>query len=74
MIAMARKQIDLAKILRERGIKCPECHCADLRVGWTEPVGTRIKRHRFCRNCGHGPIVTWEETAETSTDLPANGQ
>lgn len=57
-----RKKWDIAKIHREHGLKCPECHCRDLRVVWTEPLGNRIKRHRYCRNCGYGPIVSWEET------------
>lgn len=64
-----RKKYDIAAIQREQGLKCPECHCRDLRVVWTEPMGNRIKRHRYCRHCGHGPIVSWEESAQTSEQL-----
>lgn len=56
-----RKKYDIAAMQRVQGLQCPQCRCRDLRVKWTEPMGNRIKRHRYCRNCGYGPIVSFEE-------------
>lgn len=48
------------------GVKCPECHCADLPVYGTKRVGNRVKRYRRCRACGFGPIITYEAVADSS--------
>jgi hypothetical protein len=48
---------------RQSGIKCPECHCSDLRTSKTLKIGDLVKRWRYCRNCGEGPIVTFESAA-----------
>lgn len=37
----------------EHGIKCPKCHCRDLRVQNTRPLGNGIRRQRVCRHCQH---------------------
>lgn len=56
-----RKKVPLP--LTTRGIQCPSCHCRDLRVNGTKRIGTRIMRYRYCRHCGQGPIITYEEAA-----------
>lgn len=54
----ARKRVELPTY--SQGIKCPLCHCRDLRVYKTKREGGRIKRYRACRACGHAPIITAE--------------
>jgi len=36
-----------------KGLRCPQCHCTDLRVSWVRGNldGSRT-RARVCRNCG----------------------
>lgn len=46
---------------KPQGMRCPECRCTDLRAYGTRKLGTRTIRYRRCRNCGHGPIVTYEQ-------------
>lgn len=57
---MARKDDSYYKKKFPRGVKCPECHCPDLRVYGTIKEGDRIKRYRACRACGFHPIITYE--------------
>lgn len=61
-----RKRVELPGFVGAiaQGIKCPRCHCRDLRVYGTRKEGSRIKRYRECRRCGHGPIITYEYAAE----------
>lgn len=42
------------------GIECPKCGCRHLPVAYTRHVGSRIKRVRYCRHCGHR-VVTSEK-------------
>jgi ribosomal protein L40E len=42
-----------------RGIRCRNCHCADLRVVQTiRSDADRIYRRRVCRNCGTALMTT----------------
>lgn len=45
------------------GLKCPRCHCADLRVYRTKPGDGCVVRIRECRNCGKRKIITRERPA-----------
>jgi len=58
-----RKKVPLPNQFPQ-GLKCPACHCRDLKVYGTRREGARIKRYRECRRCGHGPIITYETVAE----------
>jgi DNA-directed RNA polymerase subunit RPC12/RpoP len=42
-----------------RGVVCPRCACADLRVLNTRNAHGRIIRYRQCRHCGHR-LTTYE--------------
>jgi transcriptional regulator NrdR family protein len=33
------------------GIKCPDCHCTDIRVSRTIKRAGTIRRERVCRHC-----------------------
>lgn len=47
----------------EKGLRCNNCGCPDLRVTRTRPhAGERIMRVRICRNCGRQK-VTYEASA-----------
>jgi transcriptional regulator NrdR family protein len=35
------------------GLRCPKCHCADLRAWSTRDYGSTRNRVRICRHCGH---------------------
>jgi hypothetical protein len=35
------------------GLRCPRCHCVDLRVLETRQGDDLKTRKRFCRHCGH---------------------
>lgn len=48
-----RKEVEV------KGIRCPNCHCRDWRVGYTRPSENRIRRVRICRNCGK-KLITFE--------------
>lgn len=50
----------LAEAGGTRGIRCPDCNCADLRVQNTRDGDGIIKRWRVCRHCGRR-IVTNEK-------------
>lgn len=41
------------------GIKCPNCHCTDLRVTRTVRREGSIRRERRCRHC-HREFITTE--------------
>lgn len=48
----------------EKGLRCPKCHCRDLRVSDSRPANNgRIRRVRWCRHCGHGPMTSFEKLA-----------
>ena len=52
------------------GIACRSCGCRDLRVKRTEPAaGDRIRRVRFCRNCGRQQVTYEANAGEQSADL-----
>jgi hypothetical protein len=53
---------------KDWGIKCTECHCTDLRTSKTQKIGDLVKRWRYCRNCGEGPIITFEAGASPAAD------
>lgn len=43
----------------ERGLRCPDCGCGDLRVYYTRPLPDgRIRRVRLCRNCARKVMTT----------------
>jgi transcriptional regulator NrdR family protein len=44
-----------------RGVVCPRCGCADLRVLNTRYQSGRIVRYRQCRHCGRR-VTTYEVT------------
>ncbi len=44
-----------------KGVVCPRCGCADLRVRNTRYAVGRIVRYRQCRHCGKR-ITTYEVT------------
>lgn len=44
-----------------RGLVCPRCACADLRVLNTRYAPGRIVRYRQCRHCGRR-VTTYEVT------------
>lgn len=46
-----------------KGLRCPKCHCTDLRVLWVrgEMDGSKVRK-RICRNCGKG-VLTRETVA-----------
>lgn len=44
-----------------RGLVCPRCACADLRVLNTRYARGRIVRYRQCRHCGRR-VTTYEVT------------
>ncbi|MFW6061192.1 MAG: hypothetical protein ACOC93_00130 [Planctomycetota bacterium] len=47
----------------QRGLKCRNCGCRQLRVVYTRSAwGGRIKRRRECRHCGRR-MTTWEASA-----------
>lgn len=41
-------------------MRCPRCHCTDLRVYYTRRRPLHIMRVRRCRHCGK-QITTWEK-------------
>lgn len=44
----------------DRGLRCRQCGCADLRVVYTRRgINGIVKRRRECRNCGER-MTTWE--------------
>ena len=54
-----------------RGVVCPHCECADLRVLNTRYAHGRIVRYRQCRHCGHR-LTTYEVTpSELPSTTPA---
>lgn len=65
-----RPDMSYWKRAQRDGVKCPDCHCADLPVYGTKRVGNRVKRYRKCRNCGRSPIITWEAVADPNGGGP----
>lgn len=50
----------------DKGLRCPTCHCRDLRVYRTVRLrGDRIRRVRICRHCGRRMVTTERRTGET---------
>lgn len=43
----------------QRGLRCPKCGCAHLRVVYTRQAwGGALRRRRECRHCGHRITTT----------------
>ena len=56
-----------------RGVVCPRCGCADLRVLNTRYQSERIVRYRQCRHCGRR-VTTYEVTpAQLASASSAEG-
>lgn len=51
----------LRKEVGEKGIRCPNCGCADLRVKITRRGNGAIRRTRVCAHCGR-EVLTFETT------------
>lgn len=52
-------QLPTPRPTEQRGLVCPKCGCAQLRVVYTRPAwGGRLRRRRECRHCGHRITTT----------------
>lgn len=57
--------------LHDDGMKCPKCHCADLRAYYTRRERDRVRRVRICRCCG-ARVLTYE-TIDRELEKPQKG-
>ena len=62
MSIVAQRQQDEQEA-SDKGLRCPDCGCRDLRVYYTRPLPlARIRRVRKCRNCGRRVVTTERES------------
>lgn len=52
---MSKKPRKVVRMRKNKGIRCPQCYCKDLRAWMTRTVegGTAVRRVKKCRSCGH---------------------
>ena len=58
--------------LHDDGMKCPKCHCYDLRAYYTRRERDRVRRVRICRCCGTR-VLTYE-SIDREIDSPKREQ